>query len=125
MFSVDIDRSRRLLVISAAGHVTKEEVSDGADEVSTLLQDIAPGFRVLIDFRWLESMHSSATPHIGAIMGLLAKKKAGLVVRVIPDPQQDIAINVLNRFRYGPEIEIVAHNTLSEALHSLAEETHG
>src|SRR6266403_1958302 len=57
MFSVETDRSKRLLVISMAGHVTKQDVRQAAEEVREVLQDVAPEFRALTDFRWLESIH--------------------------------------------------------------------
>ena len=60
MYSVEADGSKRLVVISAAGHVTTEEVKAAAQELRELVKDAAPGFRVLTDFRWLESMEPAA-----------------------------------------------------------------
>jgi len=70
MVSVEINGSKRLLVISAAGHVSKEEVKQTAKQVCNALQDVAPGLRALIDFRWLESMRPSAASHIAEIEAL-------------------------------------------------------
>ena len=64
MVSVEINGSKRLLIISAAGHVSKEEVKHAAEKVRNALQDVAPGLRALTDFRWLESMRPSAASHI-------------------------------------------------------------
>jgi hypothetical protein len=50
MYAVELDQSKRLLVISAARRVTAEQVKAVAQRVRELLQDIAPGFRVLVDF---------------------------------------------------------------------------
>ena len=96
MFSVETNKAKRLLVISAAGHVSKEEVKHAAEQVREALQDAAPGSRVLTDFRWLESMRPSAAPHIAEIMDALAEKQVASVIRIIPDPGKDIGMNILH-----------------------------
>src|SRR5438094_7630120 len=60
MYAVELDRSKRLLVISAGQRVTAEQAKLAAQRVRELVQDVAPGFRVLADFRWLESMDSAS-----------------------------------------------------------------
>jgi hypothetical protein len=125
MYSVEADRSKRLLVISTAGRVSKEEVKAAAQEVREIVQDFEPGFRVLADFRWLDSMDSSAAPHVAEIMDALAERKVASVVRVIPDPHKDIGLNILSQFHYGPEIRTITFETLADALQSLSEESDG
>ena len=122
MYSVEIDRSRRLLVISALQRVTAEEAKLAAQQIRELLRDVAPGFRVLADFRWLESMDSAAAPHVAEIMDTLAEKGVSSVTRVMPDPHKDIGLNILSQFHYGPEIQIATFETLADALQSLTEQ---
>ena len=43
MYLVELDRSQRLLVISAAQHVTADETNKTVEELRGLLKDIAPG----------------------------------------------------------------------------------
>jgi hypothetical protein len=121
MYSVEIDRSKRLLVIGAVQRVTGEEAKLVAQRVHELLRDVAPGFRVLADFRWLESMDPAAAPHVAKIMDTLAEKGVSSVTRVMPDPHKDIGLNILSQFHYGPEIQIAAFETLADALQSLTE----
>jgi hypothetical protein len=121
MYSVEIDRSKRLLVISALQQVTAEQAKLAANQVRELVRDVAPGFRVLADFRWLESMDSAAAPHVARIMDTLAEKGVSSVTRVMPDPHKDIGLNILSQFHYGPEIQIAAFETLADALQSLTE----
>ena len=122
MYSVELDRSKHLLVISASQRVTAEQAKLAAQRVRELLQDVAPGFRVLADFRWLDSMDSAAAPHIAEIMDTLAEKGVASVTRVMPDPHKDIGLNILSQFHYGPEIPIATFETLADAVQSLAEE---
>jgi hypothetical protein len=121
MYSVEIDRSKRLLVINALQRVTAEEAKLVAQRVRELLHDAAPGFRVLADFRWLESMDPAAAPHVAGIMDALAEKGVSSVTRVMPDPHKDIGLNILSQFHYGPEIQIATFETLADALQSLTE----
>ena len=121
MYAVELDRSKRLLVISAVQRVTAAEAKLAAQRVRELLQDVVPGFRVLADFRWLDSMDSGAARYIAEIMDALAKKGLASVTRVIPDPHKDIGLNILSQFHYGPEIQIATFETLADALQSMAE----
>ena len=120
MYSVELDRSKRLLVITALQRVTAEQAKLAAERVRALLQDAAPGFRVLADFRWLDSMDSAAARHIADIMDTLAEKGVASVTRVILDPHKDIGLNILSQFHYGPEIQIATFQTLADALQSMA-----
>ena len=120
MYAVELDQSKHLLVISASQRVTAEQAKLAAERVREVLQDVAPGFRVLADFRWLDSMDSAAAPHIAEIMDTLAEKGVASVTRVMPDPHKDIGLNILSQFHYGPEIQIATFQTLADALHSMA-----
>src|SRR6478736_3213381 len=120
MYAVEIDRSKRVLVISAVQRVTAEQAKLAARRVRELLQDIAPGFRVLADYRWLESMDSAAARHVAEIMDALAEKGVASVTRVIPDPRKDIGLNILSQFHYGPKVQITTFETLADAVQDIA-----
>ena len=120
MYAVELDRSKRLLVISATQKVTVAEAKLVAERIHELLGDIAPGFRVLADFRGLESMDSAAARHIAKIMDALAEKNVASVTRVMPDPHKDIGLNILSQFHYGPEVTIATFETLADAVQSIA-----
>jgi anti-anti-sigma regulatory factor len=122
MYAVELDQSKRLLVISAVQRVTAAEAKLAAQRVRELLQDVVPGFRVLADFRWLDSMDSASARYIAEIMDALAEKGLASVTRVIPDPHKDIGLNILSQFHYGPEIKIETFETLADAMQSIAAE---
>jgi anti-anti-sigma regulatory factor len=122
MYAVELDQSKRLLVISAVQRVTAAEAKLAAQRVRELLQDVVPGFRVLADFRWLDSMDSASARHIAEIMDALTERGVGSVTRVIRDPHKDIGLNILSKFHYGPEVRIATFGTLADALQSLTED---
>jgi hypothetical protein len=121
MYAVELDQSKRLLVISAAQRVTAEQARQAVQQVRELLQDVAPGFRVLADFRWLESMDPATARHVAEMMDAIAQKKVASVTRLMPDPHKDIGLNILSQFHYGPEIQVATFQTLADALQSLSE----
>ena len=120
MYTVELDRSKRLLTISAIQTATAEEANLAAQQIRELLRDVTPGFHVLADFRWLESMDSAAARHIAKIMDTLTEKKVASVTRVIPDPRKDIGLNILSLFHYGPNVTITTFETLADAVQSIA-----
>jgi hypothetical protein len=122
MYSVEFDRSKRLLVISVAGQVTKKEVETVALRVREIMKEVTPGFRVLTDFRWLERMDPAAAVPLAEIMDALAAKDVAAVVRVVPDPRKDIGLNILSQFHYGPQIKLATFESLAEALSALIDE---
>ena len=107
-------------MISGLHRVTAEHAKLAAQRVRELLQDVAPGFRVLADYRWLDAIDSAAARHIAEIMDACAEKGVASVTRVIPDPHKDIGLNILSQFHYGPEIKIATFETLADALESIA-----
>jgi anti-anti-sigma regulatory factor len=123
MYAVELDQSKRLLVITAVRRVTAEEAKLAAQQIRDLLRDVAPGLHLLADFRWLESMDSAAARHIAEIMDMLAEKKVVSVTRVIPDPRKDIGLNILSQFHYGPDITITTFESLADAVQSIAAKT--
>jgi hypothetical protein len=54
-------------------------------------------------------------------MDLLNKRSVSKVVRVIPDPQKDIGLNILSLFHYRRGLPIVTCETMDEAMAALAD----
>ena len=120
MYAVELDRSKRLLVISAAARVTTEDARIAAQRIREVLREVSPGFHALADFRWLESMDPAAARHIAAIMDALAEKNVASVTRVMPDPHKDIGLNILSQFHYGADVKIATFETLADAVKDIA-----
>jgi hypothetical protein len=120
MFAVEADTTRQLLVLSIVGTVTIEEAKEAVGRVREKLEEMAPGFVGLADFRWLESMASAAVPCIAEIMDAFAAKEVSAVVRVVPDRRRDIGLNILSPFHYGPNVRLLTFETLADAIQALA-----
>ena len=120
MFVVETDTTRQLLILSVTGTITADEAKETAVRIADSVREMEPGFVALVDFRWLESMSSSAAPHVAQIMDAFAARKVSAVVRVMPDPHRDIGLNILSKFHYGPDVRLLTFETLADAIQALA-----
>ncbi|HSV62779.1 MAG TPA: hypothetical protein VLH83_05495 [Chthoniobacterales bacterium] len=120
MFVVETDTTKQLLVLSFAGNVTADESRETVARIREKIEEMAPGFVALADFRWLESMATDAAPFVAEVMDLFAAKKVSAVVRVMPDPHRDIGLNILSPFHYGPDVRLMTFETLADAIQALA-----
>ena len=116
MYRVEADPGKQVFVITAAGHVTAPEITAGARELETLLEDAEPGFIVLADFRRLESMKPETAQQIGVVMDQFAKKEVAAVIRIVPDRYKDVGLNILSQIHYPSTVEIATVPTLAEAV---------
>src|ERR1700751_1585768 len=122
MVLVEIDKSKRLLVLNAAGHVSGDEVKQAANQVRDALRDAGPGLRAITDFRALESMQPSSIAYIAEIMEALANQRVASVIRIIRGLGDEVAFNILSEFRCSRELPITTVTTLVDALDSLAKQ---
>jgi len=120
MFVVETDTTQQLLVLSIAGAVTPNESRETLARVREKLETMSPGFVVLVDFRWLQSMPAGSAPFIAEIMDALSAKGVSAVVRVMPDPHLDIGLNILSPFHYGRDVKLMTFETLADAIQALA-----
>lgn len=121
MFQAEVDQAKNLLKISYGQHVGPEDTERAKEEILALLADVRSGFRLLTDLSALESMDLECVPHIQSVMDQCNKKGVEMVVRVIPDPEKDIGLNILSLFHYGRRVRLVTCETLAEAQKILAE----
>jgi hypothetical protein len=119
MVRVEADRSKQLLTVSFSQRVDVEQMRCGLKEGRILLTHISPGFCLLTDLSDLEQMDQECAPEMGKLMDLCSEKGVKSVIRVVPDTRKDLGLGLMTSFHYGPEVHVVAHDTLEEALQSL------
>jgi len=117
MFLVTSNKAKRLLHLSYIQHIKPEELKRGREDIKTLLADLPPGFLVLADFGRLESMDPACTTEI---MELIDQSGVGMMVRVIPDPNKDIGLNILTLFHYRHQPQVVTCKNMAEAAKKLS-----
>ena len=115
MLLITANKSKRLLHLSYIGPVRLEELQRSREDLTTQLEELSPGFRLLADFSQMESMGLDCTPELGRMMDLIGQAGVDLVVRVIPEPSRDIGMNILTVFHYPHRPRVVACQNLNEA----------
>ena len=89
------------------------------NEIGTAVRDLRPGFSLLTDLSKLEAMDPLCVASIDRAMDLFREHGVKLVVRIIPDPHQDIDFNIMSLFHYPHRVRIVTVATAAEAAHAL------
>ncbi len=119
MFLATSNQAKQLLCLTYASRVSPEELQRGHEDVRVLLAGLSPGFRLLVDLSQVESIDLDCAPEIGRLMDMTDQAGVGLVVRVIPDPDKDIGMNILAVFHYPHHPRIVTCDNLTEAMRAL------
>jgi len=120
MFHAEVDTSQRVLTMSFGQHVDSDEMKSCLEKVRVMLVDIRPGFRLLTDLTSLESMDADCSTNLGEMMSLCDAKGIGAVLTVVPEPKKDIGFSLMEPFHYGRHVEMTTHETLADAVQSLA-----
>jgi anti-anti-sigma regulatory factor len=119
MFLVTSNKTKQLLCMNYIGQVRPAELQLAHADVTALLADLKPRFRLLADLSQVESIDPECATEIGRTMELFDQAGVGLIVRVIPDPAKDIGMNILTAFHYPHHPRIITCETLAEALRKL------
>ena len=119
---VELDQSKRLLVISAVERVTAAEAKLAAQRVRELLRrmlcPVSAFWRISDGWtQWIRRRRVS----IAEIMDALTERGVGSVTRVITPTRTRTLVSIFyQQFHYGPEVRIATFGTLADALQSLA-----
>ena len=115
MIKFEVDQPRNRLVIRYRGSVLPNETAEGLEQVRSGLAQLQSGFHLLVDLTDLEKMDTGCAPFIEKAMDLCNEKGTAIVVRVIPDPQRDIGLQIMSIFHYGSDVKIFTCQSLSQA----------
>lgn len=115
MFLAEINPPQRLLHLSFIGHVTAAELAHHRDELAALMAALPAGFRLLTDLGRLDSMELDCEPEIGWIMDACDRRGVDTVIRIVPDPQKDIGLNIITLFHYHHRVRAVKCDSMAAA----------
>ena len=120
MFTIEFNQPQNLLIIRYSDHVGPDETERALDEMRLALERVEHGFRLLADLTALLSMDIACAPHIESAMEMCNGKGVSEVIRIIPDPRQDIGMQIMSRFHYGGDVRIFTCESAEEAMELLA-----
>ena len=110
---------KQVLVVHYLGKVRPAELKQSREDLKSLLAGMRPGFRMIANLSYLESMGLDCRLELGRNMDLFSQAGVGRVVRVIPDPSKDMGLNILAFFHYPNRPEIVNCTDLAQAVEKL------
>ena len=119
MFSIEFDQPRNLLIIRYSDHVGPEETERAIEQMRLALESVERGFRLLADLTALRSMDILCAPHIESAMEMCNGRGVSEVIRIIPNPRQDIGMQIMSRFHYGGDVRIFTCESADEAMRLL------
>jgi ABC-type transporter Mla MlaB component len=120
VFDVTIDAPRNLVRTRFAGALTAAEMKAAAGRIETLLPEVKSGFTALTDFSQVLSMDIDCVPHLTKIMDLCRAHGISMIIRVLPEPDKDIGINLLSIVHYRGKVKILSVDTLADAERALS-----
>jgi hypothetical protein len=114
------NKAKQLLCLTYIQRIQPEEIRRGFEDIKELLADMKPGYRVLADLSQVTVFETDCAPEIGRLMDLTSQAGVALIVRVIPDPDKDIGLNILAAFHHKRCLRTVTCDNLAEAMRALA-----
>lgn len=119
MIDIQPEPERKLLTITYRGAVTADECTTVHEQALLAIDSMSIGFGLLVDFTPLTSMEPECASSIRATMDHANMHGVVAVVRVIPDPQRDIGMQIMSRFHYSPDVQLYTCATMAEAMRLL------
>jgi anti-anti-sigma regulatory factor len=107
--------SQGIFIVRYTGEVTVAQLETELPKVPAILGQLEPGFAVLVDLTDLTSMDVKCAPLIEEIMDRCQERGVTEIVRVIPNPNRDIGLQIMSHFHYDKDVRISTCDTLDEA----------
>lgn len=115
VLQIKADVSANRIYTVFQGRVDNAALQKEVPEFTRLLATLRPNFCLVTDLTAVESMALGCEQTIRVLMDLCRAQGVGTVVRIVPDPRKDIGFNILGRFHYGPNVQIITCETREQA----------
>lgn len=118
---VSYDPERNIVVLEFMGKIEEPQAKQLLVDIQKAVPAGRKGFSVLTDLSGVESVDHAISPWVKEMMDFLNKQGVAKIARVIPDPAQDIGLNIMSLFHYSKTVEFFAVQTREEAEARLAQ----
>ncbi len=119
MIFATVNQFKQVILVNYLGHIKPVELKQSREELKSLLAELRPGFRMLVDLSQLASMGLDCRAELGRNMDMFSQAGVGRVVRIIPDPTKDLGLNILAVFHYPNHPVLVSCRTVAEGFEKL------
>lgn len=114
-FEAIVDPTGKSVRLHYSGDFSAAAMQAAAAKAEALLSTVKPGFKIFTNFKQVKSIDVDCVPHLTRMMDLCGAHGVSLIVRILPDPDRDIGINLLSIVHYRGKVKIVTVDTLAEA----------
>lgn len=115
MFKLDFNQKLNRVILTLAGNFSITDARDSYAALERIAPQLKKGFMVITDLSGLEVMEEGTKQFFEKIMDLFNARGVSKVVRIIPDADKDIGLNILSLFHYSQNVPIHNYKTLEEA----------
>ena len=115
MIQARYDQKYNAIIIEFSGKINVAEVERSQEALRPLVLQRSKGFKLLTDFSGVEEMDLGVRETIKKNMDLFNAQGVKEILRVIPDPAQDIGFNIMSLFHYSKDVKFLIFKTREEA----------
>ena len=120
MIKADYNQGKNLVTIEFEGVVDMAQAEKFYPEIRKIVPHHGKEFTLLTDFTLLKKMDSKVLDLIKENMDFFNRAGVTKILRVIPDPEQDIGFNILSLFHYSKKVILMTLPSREEAEKHLA-----
>lgn len=115
MIKASYDQEHNTVIIEFEGRVDASQGEPFYAELQKIVPKDGKGFKVLTDFTSAEVMNPDIKETVKKTMDFLNLQGVREIVRVIPNPEQDIGFGIMSVFHYSKEVNIITLESREEA----------
>ena len=115
MVKVTYDRKRNTVIVEFEGNVDAEQAKQFFADLERVRPKPEKDFKLLTDFSLVDAMEFSVKREIEKAMDLFNTQGVTEIIRVIPDPNMDIAFNLMSAAHYSKQIKVHTVRSRREA----------
>ena len=115
MIQVSYNEKQNTVIIEFSGKIDVRQVEQHYPDVQKAVPKAKKGFKLLTDFTRVEEMNLDIQGPIKKTMDFLNQQGVKKIVRVIPDPAQDVGFSIMSLFHYSKEVKFLTVVSRQEA----------
>ena len=103
-----------MVVIEFVGKIDVQQAKQSYLDIQKVTPKDGKGFKILTDLSRVESADLEIAPVIKKSMDFFDSQGVTEIIRVIPDPAQDIGFNILSLFHYSKKVKFITVQSQKE-----------
>ena len=115
MIKSSYDRGCNAIIIEFIGKIDAAQAEQSYLDIQKIIPQCSKGFKILTDLSHVESLDPKSVKAVKKSMDFFNSKGVTEVIRVVPDPSNDIGFNILSLFHYSKDVKFETVSSRQEA----------